>query len=80
MGVSYTGHVKSVADRVRAATRANVLAMSPEERLELAFTLGDEDVRSLAEARGVDLLTARRIIRRQRQAGRRPCRCLDERV
>ena len=72
--------MKSVADDFRAETCMRVLAMSPEERLELALRLGDEDARSLSEARRVDLQAARLIIRRQRQRGRTPCRCLDEPV
>ena len=51
--------------------------MSPAERVELAFRLGDEAIESIRAAHGVDRRTAIRLIERRRQATRRPSACLD---
>jgi len=70
--------VSRVADRLRSETAALDRARSPSERLLLALQLGDSDAALLAGARGVGEEAARRILRRQRQAGRRPSRCAAE--
>ena len=70
-----------VAEEVRAEQVAEVLKMTPDERLELALRLGDEAVADDASANGVDEETARRILMKQSHAGRRRSRChegLDE--
>lgn len=66
----------AVADlRVRDA--AAVRALSPAERLDLAFRLGDDDLESFRAAHGLDPQAARRLLERRRQATRRPSACLD---
>ena len=72
-----------VAEEVRAEQVAEVLKMTPDERLELelALRLGDEAVADYASANSVDEETARRILMKQSHAGRRRSRChegLDE--
>lgn len=67
--------VSRVADSVRDATREASRSLSAEERILLSLRLGDSDASILAGARGISLEEARRIIRAQRQAGRRPSRC-----
>ena len=52
--------------------------MTPDERLELAFRLGDEAVANYASANSVDEETARRILMKQSHAGRRRSRCHEE--
>ncbi len=69
--------MKSVASDLRARTDAEIRRMSPAERLELAFRLGDDAVKSLQASRGVDRQTAIRLIERRRQATRQPSACLD---
>lgn len=66
----------TVADlRVRDA--AEVRAMSPAERIELAFRLGDDDLETFRAAHGLDPQTARRLLERRRQATRQPSACLE---
>ena len=67
--------MNGVAERLRDEARAAARRLSVEERLLLALRLGDSDASILAGARGIDLETARRALRAQRQEGRRPSRC-----
>jgi hypothetical protein len=67
-----------VAEDLRDDTRARVLELSVDERIELAFRLGEEELENFASARGLDRDTALRILRRQRRAGRRYSRCIEE--
>ncbi len=61
--------MQSIADTLRAA--------SPAERLELALRLGEQGLELFRQAHGLDEATARRLLERQRQTGRRPSRCLS---
>lgn len=70
--------MKSVADALRAETLAETLAMTPDERLALAFRLGDEAIEDLARSRGISRDAAAWLIRAQRRAGRRYSRCIEE--
>ena len=65
-----------VAD-LRARADAEVRALSPAERLALAFRLGDEDLESFRAAHGLDPRAAMRLLERRRQATRQPSACLD---
>jgi hypothetical protein len=67
-----------VAEELRAEQTADVLKMTVDERLELAFGLGDEAIANYASANGVDHATALRVLSRQRHAGRRRSRCSEE--
>ena len=53
-------------------------AMSADERVALAFRLGDEDLEVYRRARGLSREVALRRLRMARQVGRVPCRCLEE--
>jgi hypothetical protein len=64
-----------VAEELRQELTADVSKMTVDERLELAFRLGDEAVADYASANGVDEATALRVLTRQRHAGRRRSRC-----
>lgn len=66
-----------MAADLRARAGAEVRAMSPAERLDLAFRLGDEDLESFRAAHGLDPRTATRLLERRRQATRQPSACLD---
>lgn len=68
----------SVADAMRGELEQRVRALSPERRLEFAFEMGERDLALLQAAQSVDRETALRILRRQRQAGRRPSACMRE--
>jgi hypothetical protein len=68
----------SVGDELRQAARARVLAMAPGERLALAGRLADADVELYCAAHGTTREQARRAFMRQRQAGRRPSRLMQE--
>ena len=51
--------------------------MSPAERAELAFRLGDEDLESFRATHGLDRRFAIRLLERRRQATRQPSACLE---
>lgn len=70
--------MKSVADQLRAETIAEMLAMTPDDRLALSFRLGDEAIADLARSRGISEEKAAWLIRAQRRAGRRYSRCIEE--
>ena len=69
--------MKSVASTLRFRDAATVRDMSPEERLKLAFRLGEEDLESFRATHGVDRRTAIRLLERRRQATRQPSACLE---
>lgn len=69
--------MKSVASVLRERTAADLRRMSPADRVELAFRLGDEAIETFRAAHGLDRQTAIRLIERRRQATRRPSACLD---
>ena len=72
--------MRSVADRLRAEDRAALLALTPAERVALALELGARDLEIFRSAHHPPLTAqeAARRLERQRQAGRRPSRCLQE--
>jgi hypothetical protein len=70
--------MKSVADELRAESIAATLAMTPDERVALAFRLGDQAIADLARTRGISEEEAAWLIRAQRRAGRRYSRCIEE--
>jgi hypothetical protein len=61
----------SVADQLRARTRAQVLALSTLERIQLSLALGDDDAERYAGREGIDRADAARRLHRQRAHGRR---------
>jgi hypothetical protein len=67
-----------VAEALRAEDAAAVAAMTPAERLELAFELGKRGVEMYMSAHHVDRATAARDLKRASQAGRRYSRCMDD--
>ena len=67
--------MKSVADDLRREQAQRIGALTPVERLQIAFELGDADVALLVAAHDISADEARRRIVRSRQAGRRPSRC-----
>ncbi len=71
-GCRYNARMASMADDVRQATQAAVLSLSVEERLTLALRLAEADVDIYCAAHGTTREDARRVFRRQRQAGRVP--------
>lgn len=72
--------MRSVADALRAEDRRAVLALAPGARVRLALALGARDLESfrLAQTPPLTPEEATRVLERRRQAGRRPCRCLEE--
>jgi hypothetical protein len=55
--------MRSVADDLKRRDREAVLKLSPDERVELALRLGEEDLDSFCRAQGVDIETGRRLSR-----------------
>lgn len=67
-----------VAEELQREDAAAIAAMTPEERLELAFELGRRGVEMYMSAHHVDRETASRALKRAGQAGRRYSRCMDD--
>jgi mevalonate pyrophosphate decarboxylase len=70
--------VESIAGRLRREELERLLALSPSERIEIALGLGDSDAALFAAARAIPVEEARRLLRLQRQDGRRLSRCARE--
>ena len=64
--------MRSVADDLRRRTQAEVLALSTAARMELALSLGDDDLDLFVGTSGLDRDVARRRLCAQRQVGRAP--------
>jgi hypothetical protein len=64
--------VRSVADDLRRQTQEHVLALPLAARVELALSLGDDDLDLFARTSGLERDEARRRLRAQRQIGRAP--------
>jgi hypothetical protein len=68
----YTDGVRSVADELRARTVAQVLALPVPDRIELALTLGDDDLALFLRTSGMAPGAALGVLRAQRQRRRIP--------
>jgi hypothetical protein len=71
--------MRSVADGLRRDEREAILTLSPAQRVALALALGGRDLELFRHAFRPPLgpEEARRILERQRQAGRRPSRSIE---
>jgi len=67
-----------VAEELRQEQTREVLTMTPAERVELAFALGERDLEFFMAANRLSREEALAQIERSRQAGRRYSRCIDE--
>jgi hypothetical protein len=74
--------MRSVIDALKDEGRRALAAMTLTERVALALRLGARDLETfrLAHDPPLDVGEARRRLRRQRQQGRQPSRCLQEPV
>jgi hypothetical protein len=72
--------MRSVADALKDEDRAAVSSLDPAARVALALQLGVRDLETfrLAHDPVLDRRQADRLLRRRRQAGRRPSGCLRE--
>jgi hypothetical protein len=59
-----------VAEEARDAIRQETLALTPAERMQRAFDLGEEDLRLFAAANGLSRDEALSRLRVERQTGR----------
>jgi hypothetical protein len=64
--------VDSIAHDARTRTRDLVLAMSPDARIELAFSLADDDLQLFMLTHRCDRRSALDRLRRARRQGRTP--------
>jgi hypothetical protein len=64
--------MRSVADDSREATRRADAALTPEQRVERALALGDDDLAAYASAHSLASTSARRALVRRRRTGRQP--------
>jgi hypothetical protein len=69
--------MRSIADALRADTRAQDAALTPAERVARALDLGDRDADLFAKLHTIPVAEARRQLARQRQHGRRRSVCHD---
>ena len=67
----------SVASVLRVRDADCFRAMTPVERLELVFRLGEEDLESFRATHALDRRSAIRLLERRRQATRQPSACLE---
>jgi hypothetical protein len=72
--------MRSVADLLRLEDRRALTALDAGERVALALRLGARDLETFRCAQDPSLTPAAadRLLRRRRQLGRRPSRCLRE--
>jgi hypothetical protein len=70
--------MRSVADALRARTITQVLALPPRARIELALSLGDDDLELFVRASGLDRASALARLRAGRRHGRTPSRCAGD--
>jgi uncharacterized protein YoaH (UPF0181 family) len=70
--------MRSVADDVREKHAAEVRAMTPGHRVQLAFKLGERDLAVFMAARGITSREeAIRLVGKVKRAGRRPSGCMN---
>jgi hypothetical protein len=67
--------MRSIADDLRRRTIEQVASLSPEQRIELALMLGDQDLERLVRSSGLSPSAALRRLRASRQRGRRASAC-----
>jgi hypothetical protein len=70
--------MESIGEKLRREEFERLLELSPAERLEIALELGDADAELFAAVRSIPVEEARRLLRLQRQNGRRRSRCAGE--
>jgi hypothetical protein len=69
--------MRSVADESRTATRRADAALTPEQRVERALALGDDDLAAYASAHSLASTWARRALTRRRRVGRQPSASIE---
>ena len=70
--------MRSVADDLREELLAETAALSPLDRLEQSFRLWEEGLEAFRQQHGLDRETAIRVLQRNKQAGRRPSKCMSD--
>lgn len=68
----------SVADELKKRERAEIAALSFPERVALSLSLGERELERFRRARGLERQEAIRLLERRRQAGRTPCKCIED--
>jgi len=69
--------MRSVADDLRREDAHRLKELTVDERVALAHSLGEEDLKTMCGALGVSREQALAKVRRARQAGRVRSRCMD---
>jgi hypothetical protein len=67
-----------VAEEAKSLLDEEMRALSPAERVRIAFGLGERDLLAMMAATGLTREEAMKRIRATRRAGRRPSKCMDE--
>jgi hypothetical protein len=65
-----------VAETLKQEQRDRFATMTPDERAALALRLGDEWLRDVMSRDNLDRRAALEVLRRSRQAGRKPSRSM----
>jgi hypothetical protein len=69
--------MRSVADELRESSRRADAMLTPEQRVNRAFVLGDDDLAAYAAAHSLESEPARRVLVRRRRAGRQTSACIE---
>jgi hypothetical protein len=74
--------MRSVADVLTAREREALASLTAAERVRLALRLGERDLEAfrLAHHPPLERAEAIRLLKRRRQEGRRPSRCVQEMI
>ena len=70
--------MRSVADDLRDEQLRDLQRLTPDERVRLAFRLGERELEFYMAANQVDRETALAALRRSGAIGRTPSKCNDE--
>jgi len=70
--------MSKVAEEVRKSHEKRVMAMGSAERMEMALSLGWQELETFRIAQGISRAKALQLLRARRQEGRTPCSFLGE--
>lgn len=70
--------MRSIADELREEERRDARRLSAGERLDRAFRLGEDGLRTFMKATGLERAEAMRELERRRQKGRRASRSISQ--
>ena len=75
--MNYTDAMRSVADQLREADQERLRSLTAAERVELALSLGRDDLEAFCLATGMAPAQGLKELRQRRQLGRTRCSFLN---